>query len=83
MLCLCAIAIYIALKLLSTWNPRGKTTCNNNFSLKWQTKSQLTSLIGITLTLIEKIIFRKFVYNTFDYKSKISGGNEQSFLCIR
>ena len=52
-LCLCAIAIYIAFKLLSTWNHREKTTRNNKFCLKWQTNSQLTFFIAITLTLIE------------------------------
>ena len=56
-LCLCAIAIYIAFKLLPTWNHREKTSRNNNFSLKWQTNSQLTFFIAITLTLIEKKLF--------------------------
>ena len=51
-LCLCAIAIYIAFKLLSTWNHREKTTRNNKFCLKWQKNSQLTFFIAITLTLI-------------------------------
>ena len=35
------------------WNHREKTACKNKFSLKWQTNSQLTFFIAITLTLIE------------------------------
>ena len=54
---LCAIAIYIVFKLLSTWNHREKTSRINNFSLEWQTKSQLTFSITITLTLIETNYF--------------------------
>ena len=56
-LCLCAIAIYIAFKSLSTWNTRKKNTRGNNFSLKRQTNSQLTFLITITLILIGAYYF--------------------------